>query len=119
MRVCTCLGTCNGPERLASGWTCALTIDNTLSRYPADPMTPDAANGYIHEYEEWENDMKAMVDVRDKLMRRVAKLEAALRDIAAPQDCGCCPCTGACLSQEALGIVLDEFRDIATEALKP
>lgn len=38
---------------------------------------------------------------------------AALQRIAKPHDCGCRPCTGQCLSQEALQIYIDEFRDIA------
>ena len=47
----------------------------------------------------------------DERMRR------ALEKIAAPDSCGCVPCTGQCRSQMSLSIIIDEMRDLASEAL--
>jgi hypothetical protein len=47
----------------------------------------------------------------------VRGLRRLLKDIAAPYDCGCKPCTGQCRSREALEITIDAFRDEAVEAL--
>lgn len=48
----------------------------------------------------------------------IERLRGALRQIAAPHDCGCNPCRGQCRSQEALAITVDELRDAARAALK-
>lgn len=44
-------------------------------------------------------------------------LLAALTKIAAPDACGCQPCTGQCRSQEALEVTLGEIRDVARAAI--
>lgn len=52
------------------------------------------------------------------LRAHVEGLEKALRDIAAPTECGCSPCRGDCRSQEALQIHIDAIQDIARAALE-
>lgn len=45
------------------------------------------------------------------------ELKDVLEKIAAPHACGCKPCTGQCLSQDAMRIDLDEIRDMARAAI--
>lgn len=59
------------------------------------------------------------------LRREVVELRAfigtllqTLRDIAAPLDCGCKPCTGDCRSQPALEIELEARMECAQDAIK-
>jgi hypothetical protein len=51
------------------------------------------------------------------LKSQVQQLREALNRIACGHACGCVPCTGQCESQEALKIILQEIRDVATSAL--
>jgi hypothetical protein len=42
----------------------------------------------------------------------------ALERIGRPHDCGCMPCTGSCVSLEALRITVDEMRELAQSAIQ-
>lgn len=66
MRVCTCRGSCKGPENLADGWTCALSEEYRKSMERITQYECEAA--MEKEALEW-------VAIRDRLMRRVAVLE--------------------------------------------
>lgn len=69
MRICTCLGSCKGPEGLAPGWACALTVrDQRLTAveqanqdyrryYSGKPNAPGV----------WRNDGGEIIDVRNML----------------------------------------------------
>lgn len=52
-----------------------------------------------------------------KLIAAAPDLLKALERIARPHDCGCVPCTGSCISQEALQITVDNIRDLAKAAI--
>jgi hypothetical protein len=53
---------------------------------------------------------------RDTLAE-LERLRAALKRIAAPQECGCRPCVGQCLADESAKIELEGIRDLAAAAL--
>ena len=54
---------------------------------------------------------------REILRVRIATLEAAMRRLAKPMDCGCKPCTGQCRSHLAMEIEYEERMNIAKAAL--
>jgi len=54
----------------------------------------------------------------DRLAKRVAKLEAALKRITTVPDCGCVPCRGQCESTENLRVNAEEIREIARAHLE-
>jgi hypothetical protein len=41
----------------------------------------------------------------------------ALERISRPHDCGCWPCTGSCMGEQALQITTEEMRDTAAQAI--
>jgi hypothetical protein len=48
-----------------------------------------------------------------RLIATAPELLKALERIAWPHDCGCVPCTGACRSQSALEITVEEMQALA------
>lgn len=52
------------------------------------------------------------------LIAAAPDLYKALERISRPHDCGCVPCTGSCVSQEALQITVDEMRELARSAIQ-
>ena len=54
----------------------------------------------------------------DTLTAQNKMLAEALRKIADfKHDCGCLPCRGQCVSEEALKAIIDDMRDRASEAI--
>lgn len=54
-----------------------------------------------------------------ELKARVAELEAALRRIGTPIECGCSPCTGDCRSDASRAASFDIVQQDARDALAP
>jgi hypothetical protein len=52
-----------------------------------------------------------------KLIAAAPDLLKALERIARDHDCGCVPCTGACVSEASLRITVEEIRELARETI--
>ena len=61
--------------------------------------------------------LQSALDERDNLRSRHAALVKLVTKIAQPISCGCNPCTGDCVSQNALQIYLDEIKAECKAAL--
>lgn len=95
----------------------ALPDWNTRDTTAITAATAPLEKEYQRIAELYNREATAHEETQNRLLARVVRLETALKRIARPHDCGCKPCTGQCMSEEALKITLDEIRNIAREAL--
>lgn len=80
MKVCTCVGSCKGPETLGANWTCALSEEYRRSMERIEQYACEDARG--KEATDW-------VAMRDQLQAENDRLRNALAKIVKGIDCGC------------------------------
>jgi hypothetical protein len=103
-----------------------VSIEDVIKGALSDLMTWEELADRVLELEAERDRLKAEIERQkrldlsgecDRLRARHAALVKLVTKIAQPISCGCNPCTGDCVSQNALQIYLDEIKAECKDAL--